>query len=115
MHILDSTHYRFFVLISIFFFGLNSAHSDELDIFISAIAKNYCSCIFVSNLNPLQCSEMLNNLVSATTENNSLIDKVSNEMDVNIDANLNQVIVTFDDRGIKSTFNGRKGCFLDNL
>ena len=71
--------------------------------------------MFVSKLNPVQCGGMLNNLVLATIENDVLLDDVSNEMNVNIDAELSEVSVTIYDRGVKSVFNGQKGCFLDNL
>ena len=115
MNILKKTIYSLFLKISIFFLFLNAVNADELDIFLAAVSKNYCTCMFVSELNPVQCGEMLNNLVYATIENNELIGNVSNEMDINIDANLNEVSVTVYDRGIKSVYNGQKGCFLDNL
>ena len=107
--------YSLFLKISIFFLFFNSVVADELDVFLSAVSKSYCTCLFVSELNPVQCGEMLNNLVSSTIENDELIGGVSNDMDINIDAELNEVSVTVYDRGIKSVFNGQKGCFLDNL
>ena len=115
MNIIKKTIYSLFLKISIFFLFFNSVKADELDIFLAAVSKNYCTCMFVSELNPVHCGEMLNNLVMATIENDELLIGVSNEMDINIDAELNEVSISVYDRGVKSVFNGQKGCFLDNI
>ena len=112
---IKKTIYSLFLNISIFLLFINSSIADELDIFIAGVSKNYCTCMFVSELNPVHCREMLNNLLLTTVDNDDLLDMANDEMNINIDAELNEVSVTIFDRGIKSVFNGQKGCFLDNL
>ena len=39
----------------------------------------------------------------------------ANQMDVDIDAGKLVVSVSIGDRGVKSVFNGKKGCYLDKI
>ena len=114
MRFLKKTQYILFLLISISIFTINNASSDDTGIFIGAISKHYCTCIFVSKLNPDHCSDSLNNFMEQVLEDPNLAN-VANTMKVDIDAGILAVSVSIGDRAVKSVFNGKKGCYLDKI
>ncbi len=114
MKSLKKTQYILFLLISILIFPINNAFSDETGIFIGAVSKHYCTCVFVSKLNPDHCSDSLNNFMEQVLEDPNLANAV-NVMKVDIDAETLVVSVSVEDRAVQSIFNGKKGCYLDKL
>ena len=114
MNIPKKIQYILFLIIPIFLFPLSKGNSDELGIFIGAVSKHYCTCIFVSELQPDRCSDALNNLMAPVLEDSGLA-SAANQMDVDIDAGKLVVSVSIGDRGVKSVFNGKKGCYLDKI
>ena len=114
MQFLKKTQYILFLLISILIFPINNVFSDETGIFIGAISKHYCTCIFVSKLNPDHCSNSLNNFMETVLEDPNLAN-AANAMKVDIDAETFSVSVSVGDRAVKSIFNGKKGCYLDKI
>ena len=114
MKFLKKTQYILFLLISILFFSINNSFSDETGIFIGAISKHYCTCIFVSKLNPDHCSNSLNNFMEPVLKDPNIAN-AANAMKVDIDAETLEVSVSLEDRAVKSIFNGKKGCYLDKI
>jgi hypothetical protein len=106
--------YILFLLISIIIFMSNLAKADELGIFLGAVSKHYCTCIFVSELEPSHCNQMLDNLMATTLENSQL-SEVAQEMTVDVDTAILVISVSVSNRGVRSVFNGEKGCYLDTL
>ena len=114
MNNLKKKPYILFLLISIIIFMNNLVRADELGIFLGAVSKHYCVCIFVSELEPTHCIGMLDNLMATTLENEQLA-SIAQEMKVDVDADISVISVSVSDRGVKSVFNGEKGCYLDTL
>ena len=114
MQFLKKTQYILFLLISILIFPINNVFSDETGIFIGAISKHYCTCIFVSKLNPDHCSNSLNNFMETVLQDPNLAN-AANAMKVDIDAETFAVSVSVGGREVKSIFNGKKGCYLDKI
>ena len=114
MRFLKKAQYILFLFISILIFSMNNVFSDDTGIFIGAVSKHYCTCIFVSELNPNQCSDSLNNFMEQILEDPNLAN-AANTMKVDIDAESLVVSVTIEDRAVQSIFNGKKGCYLDKI
>jgi hypothetical protein len=114
MKSLKKTQYILFLLLSILIFTINNSFSDETGIFIGAVSKHYCTCIFVSKLNPDHCSDSLNNFMEQVLEDPNLA-SAANSMKVDIDADAFEVSVSLGDRAVQSIFNGKKGCYLDKI
>ena len=60
------------------------------------------------------CSDTLNNFMEPALENPNLANAAS-AMKVDIDTDTLTVSVFVGDRGVKSVFNGKKGCYLDKI
>lgn len=114
MKFLKKKQYILFLLLSIIIFPINNTFSDDTGIFIGAVSKHYCTCIFVSKLNPDHCSDSLNNFMEQVLEDPNLAN-TANSMKVDIDADTYVVSVSVGDRAVKSIFNGKKGCYLDKI
>ena len=114
MKSLKKTQYILFLLLSILIFPINNAFSDETGIFIGAVSKHYCTCIFISKLNPDHCSDSLNNFMEQVLEDPNLAN-AANSMKVDIDADAFEVSVSLENRAVQSIFNGKKGCYLDKI
>ena len=111
---LKKTQYILFLLITVLIFTLKNASSDETGIFIGAVSKHYCTCVFISELQTDYCSDTLNNFMEPALEDPNLANAAS-AMKVDIDAETLTVKVFVGDRGVKSIFNGEKGCYLDKI
>lgn len=114
MKFLKKKQYILFLLLSIIIFPINNTFSDDTGIFIGAVSKHYCTCIFVSKLNPDHCSDSLNNFMEQVLEDPNLAN-TANSMKVDIDADTYVVSVSVGERAVKSIFNGKKGCYLDKI
>ena len=114
MNLFKKIQYILFLIISILFFPLNNGFADQTGIFIGAVSKHYCTCIFVSELHPGTCSNTLNNFMEPVLEDPNIAVAV-NAMKVDIDAEIFTVSVSIGDRKVKSIFNGKKGCYLNKI
>lgn len=114
MKFLKKKQYILFLLLSIIIFPINNTFSDDTGIFIGAVSKHYCTCIFVSKLNPDHCSDSLNNFMEQVLEDPNLAN-TANSMKVDIDADTYVVSVSVGERAVQSIFNGKKGCYLDKI
>ena len=114
MILFKKLQYILFLIISILNFPLISSFADETGIFIGAVSKHYCTCIFVSELHPGKCSDTLNNFMEPVLEDPNIAG-AANAMKVDIDAEIFTVSVLIGDRGVKSIFSGKKGCYLDKI
>lgn len=114
MSLFKKIQYILFLIISILIFPLSNSLADETGIFIGAVSKHYCTCIFVSELHPGKCSNTLNNFMEPVLEDPNIAG-AANAMQVDIDAEILTVSVSIGDRKVKSIFNGKKGCYLDKI
>ena len=114
MNNLKNKFYILSLLISTVIFLNNVVKADELGIFLGAVSKHYCTCIFVSELEPFYCNTMLENLITSSLEDSELA-SASKEMKVDVNSDIYEINISIADRGVKSVFNGKKGCYLDTL
>jgi len=106
--------YSLFLYISINFFFLSNAYSDQLDIILGATTKHYCTCIFISNLSREQCDKMFDRSISNTVTDSELIETIK-QTKIQVNQTLKEVAMSTPDKSVKSVYAMEKGCHLDNL